>query len=135
MKTITKFQTDDGCIFSNIADAAEYEKLLNICQIINNKLKSKPESNDCSFENGEGYIQQDNEIVEKAKEDLLFVGRAYLNLKGNISFHWIGRYFDDSGVRCLYSLWGRLSNIDNLGREWGQQYYKLNPSKGKQIEL
>lgn len=129
MRELTIYKSDDGKTFNSAEEAIKYDQIVaKINQIMQN-LESIP--NDCSFINGEGYIQQDPVIVSICKEELLTLGRSRYK-KPDLSFSWMGRYADDSNDIALYHAWGRLSNIDYKSREWGQGYYAINPTEGKQ---
>lgn len=135
MKQITQYKADDGKIFTNKSDCLVYDELIKKVNIIMKPFGHLPEDEDCSFANGGGYIKHKKTDVEKAKKLITALGNDTFNIKPKASFGWIGRYFDDSGYSCLYSAWGRLSNIDRNGREWGQGYYAINPDKGTQKQL
>ena len=133
-------------------------KIMNLNKLIDREQFDK----DCSFSNGKGYIQQDIELVNKLKEELhtkatKFINDKsieYINSENWLQFHtieerplaiekaknttynknFIGRYLDGMNLD-LYKIWSRLQNIDELGREWGQMYYRLNPEKAQQVQL
>lgn len=77
-----------------------------------------------NFINGDYYIQQDIYFVEKLKQ--MMVDHCGHN------FNILGRYLSDGNSK-LYNSWCRLSNIDELGKEWGQQYLKLNPKSRTEV--
>ncbi len=133
MKEIIKFVADDGSIHPSKEACVRYESLLSNVNNLMNSLNKIP--NTTAFRNGEGFVRQSMSVVKELKTKIVKVGREYLNIKDNIGFSIAGRYFDDCGVKCLYSAWGRLAHIDETGREWGQGYYAVNPEKGKQIDL
>lgn len=81
-----------------------------LISFIEENLQQIPDST--NFINGEGFVQQDLELVEKLK-DLMLQHCGY-----KCSFSLLGRYLDDGGSP-LFHFWSRLSNIDKLGREWG----------------
>ncbi len=73
-----------------------------------------------NFSNGACFVQQDPIVVESLKVKLV---QHY----GSYDFGILGRYLSDGGY-SLYKCWSRLSNCDKLSREWGQQYYAINPN-------
>ena len=44
----------------------------------------------------------------------------------NIGVGFLGRYLDDADSD-LYRYWNRLSNCDELAKEWGQHYFVRHP--------
>ena len=87
------------------------------------------------FSNGDGYVKHEFSVIQEAQDAIYKLGCEYLKISPeNVSWGFIGRYFDDNGIGCLYDAWGRLMCCDSLGREWGQQYYAINFNKGKQVE-
>lgn len=134
MKQITKYEASDGMIFNNEDKCLEYEELIPQVNSIMKDLIPVPIEDSCRWENGEGYIQQNENVVKNARIALTNLGNKFFKQEGNNqwSFYSIGRLFDDSGYKCLYTAWGRLSHIDDMWREWGQRYYALHPEKGVQ---
>lgn len=132
MEIITKYKAEDGSVFNSEYDCMQYERLCLMVNEFMQELNPLPKENGCNFANGGGYIQQKKRPVERAKKEIVDLGKRWLASKHNWSFNSIGRLFDDSGVKCLYHAWGRLSNIDTQYREWGQGYYAINPHKGVQ---
>jgi hypothetical protein len=130
MEKVIKYKSIDGCIFDDEASCLKHESFVAHVTLIMRELVKNPGTTE--FFNGRGYIQQEGRIVEKAKRELLALGREIYK-EPNMSFGWMGRYCD--GNRPLYGAWCKLSNIDILNREWGQQYYANNPTKGELIKL
>lgn len=132
MKVIQKYQADDGKIFSTIEECEKYEQLCSRVEEIMKWLNPLPKDKGCRFANGGGYIQQEKKIVDKARIEIVDLGNKFFKQPVKWDFYAIGRLFNDSGYSCLYSAWGRLSNIDSNYREWGQGYYAIFPEKGIQ---
>jgi len=136
MKSVTKYKAADGEIFDSAKKCREYENLIKKVNEVMKSLGPIPRDKGCRWANGEGYLQHDLNDIADAKTALVVLGCEYLQIDkspGSISFNWIGRYFDDSRVLPLYIAWGRLSNCDDKGREWGQMFYALHPEEGKQV--
>jgi hypothetical protein len=129
---IRQFEALDGSKFSTEEKCIDYEKILSLVIRLIKDLLPIPE-HDMSFLNGGCYVQQNIQVIENAKYNLTEYGNKILKINPPASFAWIGRYFDDSNNRVLYHAWNRLSNCDQLGREWGQGYYAIHSEKGKQI--
>lgn len=124
-KQVTVFVAEDGTEFTDREKCAAYERdSANIARMLK-PLGARPTS--VYFANGEGYIQHDRDTVTAVHRDLMrhFADTGY-------GFGFLGRYLSDNDSP-YYVVWSRLSCIDELGREWGQPYYALNPHKGKQV--
>lgn len=132
MEAITKYKALDGKIFDNKEDCIKYDELVSNVRIIFKSIRENPD--DIRFSNGGGYIQHDSSPVEAIKVELLKLTNKYFNKKYTDFLH-LGRLLDDSGCNVLYRAYTRLVSIDSTYREWGQPYYALNPSKGKQVEF
>ena len=132
MKAITKYQANDGVIFDEELKCVTYEQQLLQIDSIMRFMGKKPKDKGCEFANGGGYIQHDVKQLKQATNQLVILSKAILGIKEDVEFGWIDRYFDDSNNRALYAAWSRLSNCDEQGREWGQDYYAINPEKGVQ---
>ena len=114
MKAITRYRADDGTEHANEERCLAHEALCAEIGKIISKLQPRPEGS--GFSNGEGYIQQDGNIVSS-------IDRA---LRGHGDIPEIGP---------LFRAWERMRSIDTLYREWGQPYYAAHPSQGEQIQL
>ena len=138
IKEIKKFVANDGSEWVDVDKATQREALLKQIDELLKPLGDVPQNDGCRFANGEGYIQQDKFIVAQIKLDLIKLTAKELNdpswLESKVNFMNLGRWLDDSG-NPLYSAWGRLINIDDHGREWGQAYYALNPDKATFIKI
>jgi len=132
MEIIKQYRSLDGRVFGTQEACLAQDKIVLRVKEIMIGLQDLPKEDSCRFANGEGYIQQDKKIVDKARIELTEYSNTVFDIKHKASFGWIGRYFDDSGNSTLYHAWGRLSHIDHLYREWGQGYYAVNPTAGVQ---
>jgi hypothetical protein len=128
MEEVIKYKALDGSVFNTKKECLDYEVIIAKVNSIMCGFVKRPESSD--FTNGKGYIQHDISTVNKAKKDITDYGNKLFN--SSCGFGFIGRYFDDSGKKCLYTAWGRLNCMDDKGREWGQGYYAVNPDKAVQ---
>jgi len=130
MKAITQYKAEDGTVFSDENQCAQYEKTCKKLDNIMAFMGPVPRDKGCTWTNGGGYIPHKPADVENAKNQLLVLARSMgIDAQG---FGILGRYLDDSGNKAMYSAWGRLFNCDSQGREWGQGYYAYNPNKGVQ---
>jgi hypothetical protein len=130
MKTVQRYQTADGRVFNTELEAGAHETLVGrVCEIIS-ALGSK-----CNISGGNGYIQHDPAIVTKIKDSFF---KLALEEQGqsakDMNIHWLGRYLSDSNS-YLYGTWNRLECIDELGREFDQQFYRNNPHKCEMKEF
>lgn len=141
MRKIVKYKAVDNTEFDFEKDCLEYEYLIKRVKAIMKVLPKLPENDGCSFSNGGGYIQHDRATLRKVKLELLEQIKKYVNHdwvqqtidNENTHSSWVARLLDDYNIRPLRSAWYRFSCIDDLDREWGQPYYALNPTEGKQI--
>lgn len=141
MKAITQFQSDDGTIFNTAEQAVERDVLVQKLAVIMSQLNPRPKG-DMDFANGGGYIQQTAEALEKVKGQLLDLMAGHVDQDlidetrdGKRHQSHIARYLDDGGQSPLLDAWYRLLFTDAKNREWGQMFYALNPTTGKQQEF
>lgn len=141
MKTILRYQANDGAIFDSAEACTRYEDLCAEVTAIMAQLISLPLSERCHFGNGGGYIQQDPETFKKVRRSLLKLAQRECPHKwidqsiadDSIDPSWAGRIISDCSAPISRG-WYRISCTDKRFREWGQPYFALNPSKGKQEE-
>jgi hypothetical protein len=149
MKTITKYETEDGSIFSDPDKAQNYEYLCaNLMLAARDHLKELPTGSDrMEFLNGGGYLQHEPALVQSYREAVCDAALDFFQ-KGGACEQWfkevregkrhishVGRLVDDSGEKCLKNAIHRLMCIDPNWREWGQPYYAMNPGTGKDHQL
>lgn len=136
MKKIEKYVADDGKEFNLEADCIEYE---SICTEISNViflLPKIPENYGCSFANGRGYIQHEEEAFYKARSNLLMIANRLMPHK------WFDQSLSDKSTQPSYAgriiseintplnnAWYRVMCTDKSLREWGQPYFALNQDK------
>ncbi len=145
MKIATVYVADDGRQFTDQADCEKYESAIEQVKVVAEKLKPLPKDWDCEFANGEGYIQQDPEVLEAVTHEIidLFhvlhpdnlyaadVGTGEQYLRPLIS---LGRYCNDVNSP-LYPFLARMYCIDTKAREWGQPYYATHPGVEKVVKF
>lgn len=136
METIQRFKTFCGKIFDTKEEALRYEKISKKVDNILSKLFT-PKDEECSFSNGEGYIQHSSDFKESLESDIVRLANEWFNPKEPYTHfnYYLGRVIDDSGMSCLNRLSYKLMCIDDKNREWGQPYFALNPGKGNQKQL
>ncbi len=136
MKKITMFEAEDGKLFRNELDCINYENLIRNIKEISDRLPQLPKDANCNFSNGEGYLQHDADIVNKAIIDLVKLEEClekYLDDHNFLEHPFtyrnsiIGRIIDDSDSP-IKSLWYRFMCMDETYKEYGQGYYAANPS-------
>jgi hypothetical protein len=140
MKTITKFQADDGCEFKTSDECQAHESLCAAVVKIMSKLTAEPKDDHCNFSNGRGYIQHDPLTFLDVRNALLELGAAQFSEDSNLRVwfeqckdgkrhvYWISRLLDDNGQLVILRAWNRIMNTDDSFREWGQMYFVLNPN-------
>jgi hypothetical protein len=136
MKEVTKYIAEDGKLFDTPRGCREYEKLCEDLESIMKLLFPTPRDEHCRFANGEGYIQQNEEAVNKCMLEIVKLVpalRAYnpstfkedpFKCRHGI----IGRILSDMSSPA-YHYWCRFMNMDEDYREFGQCYYALHPEK------
>ena len=150
MKSKTVFIADDGMRYDTKAEAQVNESLTTKIARAIAPLGPRPRDPKCEFDNGGGYLPHDPAVVLACRVDvvkILKVGplKQDLDLCGEPHMHqglpleqyhpmgWLGRVIDDSDLpRAVKDAWYRFQCIDDQGREWGQVYFALNPTKGTQ---
>jgi len=113
----------EGRDFYTLEKAQDYNTLCNQVRDVMSMLKPRPDGND--YENGKGYVQQEQSVVDSAWQALIHIGRVRYNSPTLGRF--AQRYADDSGDKCLSHAFWRLNCICKQNREFGQPYYALNP--------
>ncbi len=142
--TVIKFVAYDGAQFANEKNCAEYENLCFAVDAIMSRFPPRPDTKDCSFDNGEGSIQHEASTFNAVRLALLNLVQKHIKSNWvqlsieDPTMHpsWVGRLLDeDREVEPLRKAWLRISCIDKMYREWGQGYYAEHPEKGTFIQL
>ncbi len=131
MKTIIRYEAEDGAVFKTSEACLKHEQLLLSASQILSALPARPE--DTEFTNGRGWIQHDPEV-------LLAVYTRYLRLildttgpfkwltetmakPKKIHPSWVARYIGECDS-ALYRGFHRFLCINfKKAREYGQPYY------------
>ncbi len=138
MKTITKYQTTDGCEFTDQDKAATHEELCLKVQAAMLPLGDVPRA----VQDGKGWLQHDLETVLQAKDDILEICRAQDDILEICRAQGYAEHypvFNNPGREChplsiigrilnafsgpLDTAWSRFARIDAQGREHQQRYY------------
>jgi len=131
MKTVQKYQTEDGRVFNTEEEAGAHETLVGRVTEITSALGLKSDE----ITNGAGYVQHDPTLVGKIKDSFFLLALEEQGQSAkDMDIHWLGRYLSDSNS-YLYGIWDRLECIDELGREFDQQFYRNHPHKCKMKEF
>ncbi len=135
MTPITKYQANDGSVWSTELDAVRRDSDILLVAAIIKPLKPQPSS---SFD---GYIQQDRETVLKVKGELMKIASQRCTWNGWSKdpsevhpMSYAGRAIDDIGGP-LSLAWYRIMCTDEKYREWEQPYYAMNPGTGVDKEV
>lgn len=147
---IQKWKSADGAEWDSEEHADQRDRLCEAVRLAMLPLGDKPSLPACGFENGAGYVQHTAAVVEQvklrvfevAKEKLAWWLDSQKRDHGKTDYElavvthpsWHVRMLDGS-CQPLESAYGRLSCIDKLNREWGQPFFALNPTEGKQVKL
>lgn len=143
METIVKFKAPDGTEFTNEQECVDYELLIDKVNGIMSLLPGIPKDDNCKFSNGEGYVQHYKPDVRKAQLQILEICKKHIDHKWiqetiddeNVHLSFVHRLVDDAGIRPIGQAWGRFMCIDSQSREWGQIYFAMHPSEGKQVQV
>ncbi len=137
MEEVKRFLSEDGQIFDDVYACVEHEKLINAINEIESRMPIRPKNDGCKFGNGEGYLQHEKDVIDKAMVDLLKVSDIdkeywdkpqFLDNPFSCRFGIIGRVIDDSRS-AINSLWYRFMCMDENYREYGQCYYATHQSE------
>jgi len=133
------FVANDGARFQSEADALKRDAQIEEVNTIMAPLGARPVDEGCRFANGDGYIPHHPGTVRAVKialGTLTLKTYPWIDVRGTplekVHPSWLGRMLDcDDGP--IKHAWRRLYCFDEQGREWGQPYYALNPTEGKQV--
>lgn len=132
MKAVTKFEANDGRIFSREQDAVKHDLMLANVATVMQPLGSSEKADSA------GWIQHAPLVVANVKRGLVQLMRpifatSYLGITKAIdsdpdSIHprsVVGRILDDMDSP-INDGWRRLGCIDDQGREHNQPYFAIN---------
>ena len=143
MQPITRYQADDGVIFTTSAECIQYEANTQLASLIMSKLPT-PTVNSCDFSNGAGYIQHNIETVISVRNQFLrFIQQEYSTHRwiqdtidgADIHASYAGRIICECCPSAISKHWYRFQCMDKQYREWGQPYFADNPDKAEQVRL
>lgn len=148
MKTVTRFQADDGSLWATQGEAEARDTLVRA--IADAMAPLGPELRECAGNvdvgNGRGYKRHSPEAIRYAKAGLLAIAKKQLPSYATEHPEWfdadqvdprghiIGRILNDGDV-TLWNAWARLMCIDGEGREWGQAFFAMNPRETGAVEI
>lgn len=133
MQKITIYQCEDGTRFDKENEALEYESHAARAKEIESLLVSIGREL-----NGNEYIQQDPNMVRRAKYDFLTLVAERIPIWKDLAIECrdgirhiahIGRVIDDYGIKWMRHLYFRFACIDENGREYQQPYYANHPEE------
>ena len=145
IKKVTQYIADDGSVWASKQLCLNQDKLLAAVNRIMKRWPKNPDddADNCNFGNGKGFIQLTPEFVKEVQSKLCDLGaKLFSSAKpyfegvkaGNTHPSYVARLLSDSGgYHPLSNAWNRLMCVDNRSREWGQQYYAINPERGDQV--
>ncbi len=125
MREVTRYEANDGSIWTTQEKAEERDADLVVCEQIVESLGPRPKDSHCNFSNGHGYVPHLPEHVLLAQKRW---DAACLERFGTCHPRAVDDY-----QHPLRGIGSRLRCIDESGREWGQPFFALNPTKGKQV--
>lgn len=132
MKSITKFQSDDGSEWTTPEQALARDRL---CREVNEAMALlPPRPVDRTLDRGERFLQHNRDVVLRAKQAIVDLAwretghEVFKHPAADIHpFSVAGRVLDDSGSP-LNRAWWRFMCIDDQWREWEQPYFARNPN-------
>ena len=137
MTEVLKFKSDSGREYLTREAAMAQDRLFAEQNAVS-KLLPQAVDDSCRFANGHGYIQHTQEDVAAFRHGMRRLIEMEFGGESEILKAWdngfgssVGRYLSESGSNT-YRLWCRLSATGDDLREWGQGYYRLNPTEGTQ---
>lgn len=134
MKTITKYEANDGTQFTAADKCLIYEIHCRLADEAVAVLHPRPK--DMGFANGEGYIQHDLRNVALATSELKSLATGITGIDcNNRHFSHAARFVEEGAGKHLAEVYYRMMCIDEHGRECGQPYYALNPGEGVNKKL
>ena len=131
VETTVKYISEDGSVFRSEVEYRNYEEAYIQASNIMSRLFPKPIDDDCSFSNGHGYIQQYPEIVKLARKEFDKLAVSLGKREKNNTSYFLSVVYPGR----LYNLYYRFECIDELGREFGQIYYRNNPQDAELFKL
>ena len=146
MEVVTKYRANDGSEWASADEAIAREQQILMVNEAMRPLGERPDDEGCRFSNGEGFRRHSLARVRQAKAALIALTRPHVSAwmdgqeKGygrdmmDVHPSWFLRMLDGAS-RPLERAWGRLSCIDDEGREWGQPYFASNPQEATQVEV
>lgn len=137
MKIIQKFESYCGKVFNTSEECLKYEEISKqVDVILSTLIDSRQYDEDCSFSNGKGFVQHPQNTYKILEKELLKLSNEWFKPKKFESVNFrLERYIEDSGITCLNKLSYKLMCIDELGREFGQVYYRNNPQDSELFAL
>lgn len=143
MKTVTRYEADDGSLWNTIEEAERRDRLIfdvrvTMCHLIPNEPYKD------QLDEGRCYIQQSLPLLVLVRRTLYDIcnqpgilkylfddQKKRFNKTDDILVQthpsWIHRFLD-GGHPPLSKAYYRLCCIDNQGREWQQPYYAEHPN-------
>lgn len=139
MKTVTRYEANDGSEWTKEADARARDQLIAEVSDVMSVLPKPPRD---ALDGGKAYFQHSPANVLAAQAGL---ARAYLKRWKDCNGHiqWVidadkpaggtffGRILSDGDMaRPIWGGWSRIECIDSRFREWEQPYFTRNPPNG-----
>lgn len=133
---VTRYTARDGAVFYDPRKADEYERELDQIEPIMSRLPANEVP-------GGKYIQHDPATLRSIKADLF---KLVVRKHGESFPEWkkwkadevhplsiVGRVLDDCGGPLSHA-WSKLARFNfNLGREYEQPYFAMNPDKAVEM--
>ncbi len=131
MIELITYRADDGKTFNSKEECTKYEQILSK---VNAFLSIVPDPIDFDISNGQGYILHEKGTASDMEELLVNLSNIWFKEKFTGFCYILGRYIDDSDMKCLNRLSYRLMCFSG-DREYGQPYFANNPSEADNIQV
>ena len=140
MKTITKYQANDGSEWTTEEAAMKRDALIVEVDQAIRPFGPRIVDEGCKFANGHGYVQHSRQSYAETRAALTTILlREFGPMPSGESpdalhVSWLARFAGEC-AEPLHNAFYRLYCTDEEFREWGQPYYALNPGRGEEFVL
>lgn len=124
MVEIVKYKAIDGKVFDNKSKCEKYEVIAEQVMDFVIALPLK------GIINSDGYIQHKAGTKERVKKELIRLANEWFTEKFEDFNYALGRYIDDTNMKCLNRLMNIYMCTDDGEKQWNQPFFANNPGKG-----
>lgn len=140
MKQVIKYISFDGVQFDSEIKCLDHESYVQSAKNIMSILKPVP--NDDGFYNGHSFVSHWSEDVIGARRKLIVLCAEITGdptIKHLLDHRFLTRTYatrmlSEVLTPSIYKMWCRFENMDEHWREWGQQYFAINPDESPALK-